>query len=85
MRDGRGLVDVVLPGGVPVMLCGSHALMHERTVRTAATVAELRARVGERRGTRRRGGHEIGEVDELAESLSSAFAGERRTGERRCQ
>jgi hypothetical protein len=83
MRDARALVDVVLAGGTNVTLCGSHELIHKRYARRARTVAELRATCGERRGTRRRRDHAVGEVDELAERLSSAFAPERRVTERR--
>jgi hypothetical protein len=85
MHDARALVDVVLAGGMRVTLCGSHELMHKRAGKRARNIAELKASFGERRGTRRRSGREIGEVDELAERLASAFAPERRVGERRCQ
>ena len=44
-------------------------------------IGDLRAAFGNRRGTDRRGGP--GEVDELAESLASAFVRERRAGSRR--
>jgi hypothetical protein len=81
MSDSRGLVEVDLPGEPCVSLCGSHELMHRRSALRAQTVADLRAAFGDRRGTDRRGGP--GELDELAETLTSAFTRERRTSARR--
>ena len=79
MRDARGLVEVELANG-RATLCGSHDLMHRRAGRKARTAAELRAAFAERRSTKRRAD---GGVDELAESLASAFTLERRVAERR--
>lgn len=81
MSDARGLVEVDLAGEPCVTLCGSHELMHRRSGFRAQTIAELRVAFGNRRGTDRRGGP--GELDELAESLTSAFTRERRTTARR--
>lgn len=81
MSDARALVEVDLAGEPCVTLCGSHELMHRRTGFRGQNVAELRAAFGDRRGTDRRGGP--GEVDELAETLASAFTRERRAGTRR--
>jgi hypothetical protein len=81
--DARALVDVVLQGarGPRVTVCGTHALMHERTGSRAKSVDELRALVEDRRERVRRA-HEI---DELAASLTDAFSAERRRKERRAQ
>jgi hypothetical protein len=78
-RDARALVEVVLRGGVRATLCGSHALMHRRAVVQAASVAELRSHLRDRRGRRDR--REIN--DELGNALEAAFSGDRRGGERR--
>ncbi len=79
MRDARGLVEVELADGT-VTLCGSHDLMHRRAGRKAQTVAQLRTAFAERRTATRRA---EGGVDELAESLASAFTLDRRVSERR--
>jgi hypothetical protein len=55
--------------------------MHRRCRATLRTIADLKATLGNRRDSNRRGGK--GEVDELAESLQSAFTRERRRNERR--
>ena len=63
-----------------VVVCGTHALVHERGKSRAASVDELRAMVGERRDRdeRRATG------DELAEALTAAFTpGDRRRADRR--
>ncbi|MCL2725387.1 MAG: hypothetical protein FWD69_13225 [Polyangiaceae bacterium] len=79
MSDTRGLVNVELAGGAAI-LCGTHALMHSRTACETKTVAELRAKFGNRRSMDRRA---HGDVDELAASLTAAFTQERRFSERR--
>lgn len=81
MSDARGLVEVDLTGEPCVTLCGTHELMHRRSGFRAQNVAELRVAFGDRRSNDRRGGP--GEIDELAESLTSAFTRERRTVSRR--
>lgn len=81
MSDARGLVEVDLADEPCVTLCGTHELMHRRTGLRARNVSELRDAFGDRRSTDRRGGP--GEIDELAESLTSAFTRERRTAARR--
>ena len=81
MSDARGLVEVDLADEPCVTLCGTHELMHRRTGSCAQNVSELRDAFGDRRSTDRRGGP--GEIDELAESLTSAFTRERRTAARR--
>lgn len=80
LADARALVSVILAGGQRVTLCGTHALMHRRCRATLRTIADLRASLGDRRETNRRG---IGEIDELAERLQAAFTQERRRRERR--
>jgi hypothetical protein len=72
--DARSLVDVVLRGGGRATLCGSHALMHRRSSMEARTPADLRVMLSERRKRAER----RTEGDALGESLSTAFAGERR-------
>lgn len=79
-RDLRALCDVVLASGETVSLCGTHEMMARRDGRAFRSGAELAAAFRERRGTDRRG---TGEVDELAERLTAAFARDRRAAERR--
>jgi hypothetical protein len=81
MSDARGLVEVDLSGERCITLCGTHELMHRRSGSRAQSVAELRVAFGDRRSNDRRGGP--GEIDELAESLTSAFTRERRAVSRR--
>ena len=81
MSDARGLVEVDLAGEPCISLCGTHELMHRRSGWKAQNVAELRAAYGDRRSAERRGGP--GEVDELAEALTSAFTRDRRGAARR--
>jgi hypothetical protein len=78
-NDGRALVQVVLTSGRSVTLCGSHALMQQRSGCTAASEAELRAMLRDRRGRNER----RGAVDELGAALTAAFSGERRGEQRR--
>lgn len=75
--DARTLSSTALESGAVVIVCGSHALAHSRGDRPARTVHELVAMLGERREASRRGAY-LGEVDELAEALSSGFTPERR-------
>jgi hypothetical protein len=78
-RDARALVDVTLRGGARTTLCGSHALMHRRSSVQAASEAELRKLLRDRRGRRdRRESH-----DELGAALEAAFAGDKRGPDRR--
>lgn len=80
--DARVLVMSELQGGVGVTLCGSHAVMLNRTKEPCRTLNELRAALAERRGNARRA---EGEGDELAERLAAAFTRDRRRTERRGQ
>lgn len=78
--DARALSTTRLSRGEVVVVCGTHALVHERNLGRAASVDELRALVGERRDRdeRRATG------DELAEALTAAFTpSDRRRIERR--
>jgi hypothetical protein len=77
--DARALVGVVLMGGMPATLCGSHALMHRRSSPQARSASQLRELLGDRRDRRDR----RGEGDELAAALSAAFSNDRRVAERR--
>ncbi len=77
--DARSLIEVVLVGGSRATLCGSHALMHRRSRMDARSPADLRTLLGDRR----RRAERRTEGDELGESLSAAFAGERRAAGRR--
>ena len=81
LDDARALVAVDLAGAARVTLCGSHDLMHRRAGSPADSPGALRALFGDRRGADRRGGP--GEVDDLAEALSSAFCRDRRAAPRR--
>jgi hypothetical protein len=78
-RDARALEDVVLIGGAPATLCGSHALMHRRGATQARSTAQLRQLLGERRGRSER--RSVG--DELGAALSAAFSDDRRVADRR--
>lgn len=78
-RDSRVLTKTRLATGDVVVVCGSHELAHLRADAPAATVAELRALVGDRRTDRER----RAEADELALHLHLAFAGERRVRDER--
>jgi hypothetical protein len=77
--DARALVGVVLPGGVPATLCGSHALMHRRSSAQARSASQLRELLGDRRDRRER--RSMG--DELAAALTAAFSNDRRVADRR--
>ncbi len=72
--DRRGLVEVTLKSGARFTLCGTHALMHERSTNVAATPEHARALLSERRSQARRHVY----ADELAEALSLAFTNDRR-------
>lgn len=78
LRDARALTHVRLSGGAKATVCGTHALMHRRDGR-ASTPSELRTMLRDRRERTRR----AGEHDELAQGLADAFAGQRRSAERR--
>jgi hypothetical protein len=75
MDDERSLSVTRLSTGENVVVCGNHELMHKRSSKTAATVAELRAMVKNRR-------HSIDrrslQIDELGAQLSEAFSDNRR-------
>ncbi len=74
LRDARALSETRLSGGERAVVCGSHALIHERAKVRARTVPELRTMARERRDRTRRG-HE---GDELGAILAAAFTAERR-------
>lgn len=80
--DARALVEVVLIGGSHATLCGSHALMHRRSVTQARSISQLRAMLGERRGRSERRSMG-GDSDELAASLAAAFSDDQRVADRR--
>jgi len=82
-RDSRTLCCTTLTTGSSVIVCGSHAVAHDRAPRRARTVSELRLMIGERRDPCDRRARFAGEVDELAVGLSTAFSRERRDAERR--
>ncbi|MGH7436842.1 MAG: hypothetical protein ACRENE_14305 [Polyangiaceae bacterium] len=77
--DARALVEVSLVGGARATLCGSHALMHRRSPMDARSAADLKIRLSDRR----RRSERRSDGDELGQSLSEAFAGERRAAGRR--
>ncbi|WP_394826370.1 hypothetical protein [Pendulispora albinea] len=79
-RDARALTSLRLAGGEPVVVCGTHELMHRRVGRTARSIEELRALVSERRKSADR---RAANPDELASALSQAFAPDRRESDRR--
>lgn len=80
LSDARGLVVVRLGrDDRGVTLCGTHAVIYERSGARAKSVEELAAIVRDRRARVRR----AREHDELASMLSDAFSGERRRRERR--
>jgi hypothetical protein len=71
----------MLATGANVVVCGSHALMHERAATRATSVATLREMFGDRRDRKER---RDGTADELGARLIEAFVGDRRrTDERR--
>lgn len=74
-HDERALTTTRLGSGDLVVVCGTHALMHERAARPAATVTELRVFLKDRRlgrDRRTRG-------DELGAALEAAFSPHRRS------
>src|SRR2546430_1462364 len=79
-RDARALTSLRLAGGEPVVVCGTHELMHRRVGRTARSIEELRALVSERR---RNVDRRAGNPDELAAALTHAFSPDRRETDRR--
>jgi hypothetical protein len=75
------LISVPLADGSQATLCGSHALVYRRGGEQSPSVAELRAKLCEKRAARdrrARADRSIGEVDDLGAQLTAAFAGERR-------
>lgn len=79
-RDARALTTLRLAGGEPVVVCGTHELMHQRASRTARSIEELRTLVTERRRTADR---RIANPDELAGALTQAFSPNRRESDER--
>jgi hypothetical protein len=77
--DARALAEVLLTGGTRTTLCGSHALMLQRSATPASSEADLRRLLRDRRGRRDR----REDRDELGEALSAAFQLDRRSGDRR--
>jgi len=85
-RDARSLASTALASGAMVVVCGSHAIAHARQIHPARSITELRSVLGERRETDERRDSRnasLGEVDELAQGLSAAFAPDRRGPGRR--
>jgi hypothetical protein len=78
LADARALVLTALAGGERVSVCATHELVHRRSGVAAATIAELRAMLGEKRKRSER--RESFLCDELGARLTAGFAGERRTG-----
>ena len=79
--DARALTTTMLATGAMVPVCGSHALMHDRAPRKAASVKDLLRMFGDRRDRKDR---RDGTADELGARLIAAFSGDRRkTDERR--
>jgi hypothetical protein len=76
--DARALADVELEGARTV-LCGSHALMYQRSSTTSRSESELRALLRERRDRRDR----RQDGDELGAALTAAFSNDRRGADRR--
>jgi hypothetical protein len=80
--DARALAEIVLIGGERATLCGSHSLMHRRSVTQARSASQLREMLGERRARSDR--RAVGrDGDELAAALTAAFSGDQRVAERR--
>jgi len=77
--DARALLEVTLGSGASVILCGSHALIFQRSGSTATSLDALRRTLGERRGRRDRRQTR----DELGEALASAFRTDNRSVDRR--
>lgn len=77
--DQRAISWTKLASGETVTVCGTHELMHARTVKKAQTVEELRAMMKNRRSPRPR--RNVG--DELGNALISAFSAEKRSIDRR--
>ncbi|WP_394843237.1 hypothetical protein LZC95_40075 [Pendulispora brunnea] len=74
------MTSLRLAGGEPVVVCGTHELMHRRASRTARSIEELRALLAERRKlTDRRAPN----PDELAGALTHAFSPDRRASDDR--
>ena len=81
--DARTLTTTPLTSGALVVVCGSHATAHAREGRAARTGPELRALLKDRRARPDRRDPRTGDADELAQQLSAAFCGERRSDGRR--
>ncbi len=81
LADARALVMTKLKGGASVVVCATHALVHERMGGGAASVADLQKMAREKRRPSER--RESFAKDELGAMLTAGFAGERRAGSRR--
>lgn len=73
--DARVLSMTRLSTGENVVVCGSHELMHKRSVKTASSIAELRGMLRDRRRAHDRRSLQI---DELGAQLSEAFSDDKR-------
>lgn len=78
-RDERALTTIRLGNGELAVVCGTHSLMHQRAAQPAASLADLRASLKDRRLGRDR--RTVG--DELGSELESAFSPHRRSADRR--
>jgi hypothetical protein len=81
LSDARALVKAQLEGGARIVLCATHALLHQKVGALAKSAPELKARIGERRHRAER--RDSFPCDELGAQLTAGFAGERRTGSQR--
>jgi hypothetical protein len=77
--DSRALAEIELAGTARVVLCGTHALMYQRSKTRPSTESELRALLRDRRGRRDR----RHDGDELGAALTAAFGSDRRGADRR--
>jgi hypothetical protein len=78
LSDARALVKTELADGQRVVVCATHALVHQKLGFKARSVEELRTTSRERR--RPSGRRESFPKDELGAMLTAGFAGERRNG-----
>ena len=75
ITDARTLTTTRLSTGEIVIICGNHELMYKRSSKAAASRAELRGMLRDRRRSYDRRSLQI---DELGAQLSEAFSDERR-------
>ena len=78
LADARALVVTELANGKRVVVCATHALVHERLGKRASNETELVRAARERRRPAER--RESFPADELGVALIAGFAGERRAG-----